>query len=253
MTDYALDSKGVYVGTYVGGVSFQQPTLIPLEPDGKSVLFDGSSGYIDLGDAYDFAARVPFGGIVWLLPTADKGVNNWPRIISKESSDGSGRQGWCVSLNGGLWPAFSRWVNNIEDKVTSPVVLGLSADYHQLAWSYDGSEMSIWVDKQLCGVQPSTSSLVNASGSLRVGTSVWASPGDFFTGYIQALQLYNRALTQADINADWDAAVGSVLELDGQLEVYSEFSGELVVNVDWEGQTVAHADYQGNIHVEYER
>jgi hypothetical protein len=74
-----------------------------------------------------------------------------------------------------------------------------------LAFTYDGATFRIFVN----GVQVATRAQAGAiSASAQVlrigGNSVW---GEYFQGRIDEVRIYNRALTQAEIQADMAAPI----------------------------------------------
>jgi hypothetical protein len=79
-----------------------------------------------------------------------------------------------------------------------------------LAATYDGSTQKFYVNGVLVGSQSQTGAITFSSGALRIGgDSVW---GEYFTGYVDEVRIYNRALTQAEITSDSKmAVVGLVL------------------------------------------
>ena len=77
--------------------------------------------------------------------------------------------------------------------------LPLNAWTH-LAVTYDGAMLRLYVNGTQVGSQAMTGSMVTSTGALRVGgNSVW---GEFFQGQIDEIRIYNRALTQAQVQAD---------------------------------------------------
>jgi hypothetical protein len=51
-----------------------------------------------------------------------------------------------------------------------------------------------------------TGSLITSTGALRIGgNTVW---GEYFSGLIDEIRIYNRALTPAEIQSDMNVPVG---------------------------------------------
>jgi hypothetical protein len=74
-----------------------------------------------------------------------------------------------------------------------------------LAATYDGATQKLYVNGALVGNRSQTGAITLSNGALRIGgNSVW---GEYFTGYIDEVRVYNRALTQAEIAEDSRMAV----------------------------------------------
>jgi hydrogenase maturation factor HypE len=78
--------------------------------------------------------------------------------------------------------------------------------WSHLAGTYDGATLRLYVNGVLAASQPYTGSIITSSGALRLGgNAVW---GEYFTGRIDEVRIYNRALSQSEIQVDMNTAVG---------------------------------------------
>jgi hypothetical protein len=69
-----------------------------------------------------------------------------------------------------------------------------------LALTYDGATMRIYVNGLLVNSRSASGAVLTSSGALRIGgNGVW---GEYFAGTIDEVRVYNRALTQAEIQSD---------------------------------------------------
>ena len=74
-----------------------------------------------------------------------------------------------------------------------------------LAATYDGVTQQLYVNGTLAGSRPQGGTVAVSGGKLRIGgNSVW---GEYFTGHIDEVRIYNRALTPAEIQADSKLAI----------------------------------------------
>jgi hypothetical protein len=77
--------------------------------------------------------------------------------------------------------------------------LPLNAWSH-LAATYDGATVRLYVNGVQVAATVAKDSIITTTGALRIGgNSIW---GEFFTGRIDEIRLYNRVLTAAEIQAD---------------------------------------------------
>ncbi|HMC70351.1 MAG TPA: LamG-like jellyroll fold domain-containing protein, partial [Mycobacteriales bacterium] len=73
--------------------------------------------------------------------------------------------------------------------------------------TYDGSSLQLWVNGFVNVTVPASGSLFSSGGALRIGgDSVW---GEYFNGIIDEVRIYNRALSQAEIQSDMNTPVGN--------------------------------------------
>jgi len=72
--------------------------------------------------------------------------------------------------------------------------------WHFMSATYDGTTMRIYVDGVQTGSGTSFSgNLPTQSGNVRVGADYQTTPGNFFTGSLDEVRVYNRALSAAEI------------------------------------------------------
>jgi hypothetical protein len=166
----------------------------------------------------------------WVYPT--KALSGWVSAVLKERS-------------GGL--SYSLYANSDTNRPSNVINIG-SADqtlyagpalavnkWTHLAATYDGLSEKLYVNGALVGSRPQTGTINVSSAPLRLGgNSIW---GEFFTGYIDEVRVYNRALSQAEIAGDATRAVVNLM-----LSPSSNRSGALPLM----GQAVT-----GNIYVYY--
>ena len=159
---------------------------------------------IGFGDTLDFAGQAPFTLEAWVRPRTLDGTAR--RIISKEATNGSGRQGYLLYLTSSGF-GFQRRLNDSYDTLFSTAVTPALHRAHHIAASYDGATMRLYVDGVLVGSRASAKSLVDHSGPLRLGTH--SSGSDAFTGSLDEVAVYERALSSAEVAAHVEAGGGS--------------------------------------------
>src|SRR5439155_6502492 len=88
--------------------------------------------------------------------------------------------------------------------VAGASVLPLNAWSH-LAATYDGAALRLYVNGSEVGSTPLTGDVTNAPGKLTIGgNDVW---GEFFTGLIDEVRVYNNALSPAQIQDDMNTPI----------------------------------------------
>jgi hypothetical protein len=134
----------------------------------------------------------------WVYPTAL--TSSWRTILMKDSdayyylyADGTTGQGPGVGVNiGGYKEVYS----------TSDLALNT---WSHVAGTWDGSTLRLYVNGSPVAMLSQSGSLTNSSDPLRIGgNALW---GEYFAGQIDEVRVYNRALSQAEIQADITAAI----------------------------------------------
>jgi hypothetical protein len=85
-------------------------------------------------------------------------------------------------------------------------LLPLSSWSH-LAGTYDGTNIRLYVNGVLVRTTLMTAGMPGTVGPLRIGGNEVSLPfgGQFFKGLIDEIRIYNRALSQAEIQSDMNA------------------------------------------------
>ncbi len=171
---------------------------------GSALTFDGVNDWVTVNDANDLDFTTGMTLEAWVFPTTSGG-GSWRNVLIKERSGGE---------------VFNLYANA---DTNAPVVYVVSASqpatpldargvaslplntWAHLAVSYDGTTLRLYVGGNLVGSRAVSSPLLTSTGVLRFGgNNVW---GEFFAGRIDEVRLYNRALTQTEIQTDMNAAI----------------------------------------------
>ena len=135
----------------------------------------------------------------WVYPTV---LNNWRSVAAKEGSndlayglyanDVSGKPEGVVNTGAGHLATFGTG--------TLPVNV-----WSHLAATFDGTMQRLFVNGVQVGSLPVTGTLVQTPGAFRIGgNSIW---GEWFSGAIDDLRVYDRALSATEIQTDMNTAV----------------------------------------------
>ena len=186
--------------------------------------FDAGSG-TSLADSSGAANTGTISGPTWT--TAGKtgnalsfdGVNDWVTIADKASLDltsGMTLEAWVKPQGGGLahsrvqgahraasptgstrapTPAVRRPRSEPPRATSTAVPPQLaSGTWSHLATTYDGSTLRLYVNGAQVASQAATGAITGTSGPLRIGgNAIWP---EWFSGQIDDLRIYNRALTR---------------------------------------------------------
>ncbi len=157
----------------------------------NSLVRVASSASLNLGAAMTLEA--------WIQPTAAQ--SGWRTIVQREVD--------AYFLNasndsGPLRPAGGGTLGGATVFVSGPTASPINAWTH-VALTYNGTTLRLYVNGVLAASQARTGSIQASSNPLWIGGN---SPyGEYFQGLIDEIRIYNRALTQAEIQADMAAPI----------------------------------------------
>jgi hypothetical protein len=178
--------------------SFAASTSAPTynSGNGGSIVFDGSNDYITTGDMFDPNSNFTFS--VWSRTNATSKVHTW---ISRYSQTGSIQ---IRVLNTG---------NNVQVVDNSIVDVGTFSDTsinsnqtYNVVVNRSGNVYSCYIN----GVYRSQFTSANAYSyaANTIGSNYFATSTEYFSGNIYAMSCYNRALTAAEIQQNFNALRG---------------------------------------------
>ncbi len=151
-----------------------------------AVQLDGLDDYISTGFVLDPAAG-PFSAFAWIKGGAPGQV-----IVSQ-----AGGANWLLTDAGGrLMTSLSRPAGSRQ--AATPLVSQsniVDGGWHRVGVVWDGTTRALYVDDVLVG-QDAQSGLAGSSGGLNLGCGAGLEPGSFFSGLIDDVRIYNRAVTR---------------------------------------------------------
>jgi hypothetical protein len=171
---------------------------------GKALSFNGTSSMVTIADTNVLDLTAGMTLEAWVRPST---INDYETVILKERSGGL-----AYSLYGGSdgngTPAgyITRTGTSTNIGAHGPTSLALNTWSH-LATTYDGATIRLYVNGALVSSQAAAGSIMSTSNPLRIGgNAVW---GEYFAGLIDEVRVYNRALSQSEIQTDMNTAVSS--------------------------------------------
>ena len=175
---------------------------------GNALSFNGASSYVDIGNGASLqltgnmtwsawinaAANLPDDGIIAAKSDATSG---WQLKTSRDT--GSYTFGSAVTASGGS--RVQRYSTTVRSLNTWYYVAGV---YNATAQTLDIYVNGVLNDGIMVGTPPG--SQVNASVNANIGRR---TGGLYFNGVIDEVRIYNRALTQSEIQADMNTPLGA--------------------------------------------
>ncbi len=167
---------------------------------GSALSFSGSNDVVTIPDALSLDLTAGMTLEAWVYPTV---LSGWRTVLLKEASndlayalyahDNAPRSAGYARIGG-------------STNVQGPDALPLNTWTH-LALTYDGAVLRLYENGVEVGTQSVAGAIATSSGPLQIGgNAVW---GEYFSGRIDEVRLYSRALTSTEIQSDMTQAIGS--------------------------------------------
>jgi len=160
---------------------------------GGALSFDGVNDWVTVNDSPSLALTTGMTIEAWVAPTT---VTDWRTIVLKEKAAGLA---WSLYASNDLGLSAG-YVNIGADIVANGTSrLPLNAWSH-VAVTYDGTSLRLYVNGTLNSATSVTGATATSALPMRIGgNSIW---GEFFSGRIDDVRIYNRALSPAELQAD---------------------------------------------------
>jgi fibronectin type 3 domain-containing protein len=182
------------VGTLTNG-----PSWTTAGKYGGALSFDGSNDFVLVNHSASLNLTNAMTLEAWVYPTSAAG--GWHAIIQKEvdayflHSSGTG-----APLDPTAGGTFSGQLSYFA--ASSPMTLNA---WNHVAVTWDGSIMRLYVNGAAAATQTRGGTLQSTTAPLRIGGN---SPyAEMFQGRIDEVRIYNRALTQAEVQSDMNSPI----------------------------------------------
>lgn len=182
-------------GTTHGGVIYNAAGGVLSDSNGALDL-NGSTGYFDIGDFYDFPGTAAFS--IHALIQLDT-MTSTPRVVSKET----GGVGWRMTLAASpsaTGIAITRVDGGGADNANAGVAVPLST-WASVVGTYDGATLTMYLNGVPGTPVASSRSLPGNAVSLSVGTNPSHGAGTWLDGRVDELMIFSRCLTPGEVAA----------------------------------------------------
>ena len=177
----------------------------------------------------------------WVYPTSSTG---WRTVIMKERTNGMTYA--LYAQNNASRPAVHLRIGSSDRTLTGPSSLPLNQWSH-LAATYNGTSLLLYVNGSQVASLAVTGSITVSSRPLRIGGSSTLSTR-YFSGRIDEVRIYNRALTQTEIQTDMNTSISppDTTPPTDPTNLTATPAGSTQINLSWTASTdnVAVTGYQ---------
>ena len=198
---------------------------------GSALTFDGVNDIVNVADSNSLDLTTGMTVEAWLRPTTLG--SNWRTAVLKEQS-GNYMYG-LYAHTGSNVPSGNAIIGGVDRDLRGTGALALNTWTH-LATTYDGAALRLYVNGVQASSVAATGNIGTSTGALRIGgNNIWP---EWFTGQIDEVRIYNRALTAAQVQADMNQSVGTPDTTPPSAPTGLTASGSLSsVSLSWTGST----------------
>ena len=199
---------------------------------GSALSFNGTNAIVNVPDSASLDLTSGMTLEAWVNPSALG--NAWRTVLMKEQS---GNLVYDLHANGSgatKVPVGEVYVGG-ERTVAAPSALTVNTWTH-LAVTYDGSVLALYRNGTQVATLLQSGPILTSTGALRIGgNTIWP---EWFAGLIDEVRVYNRALTQTQIQADMNTPLGVVDTQPPSAPANLSASGSLSsVSLSWSAST----------------
>ena len=167
---------------------------------GNALSFNGNNSVVRVPSSASLNLTTAMTLSAWIRPAASQ--SGWRTILQRQvdayfltaSSDAPGRSAGGGTLGGGVHYLMAPTANPVNT-------------WTYVALTYDGGTLRLYVNGTLAGSRAATGAIQTTTNPLWLGGN--QPYGEYFNGLIDEVRVYNRALSQADIQTDMNTAIDS--------------------------------------------
>jgi hypothetical protein len=165
---------------------------------GGALQFNGTNSVVSINDAPSLDLTSGMTLEAWVNPTQ---LSGWKTVVLKERS---GDLSYALYAHDEARPAgYVALPNAVAAAGTTALPLN---SWTHVAFTYDGSSLVLFINGLEVRRVAATNVIATSTGMLRIGgNAVW---GEYFTGFIDEVRIYNRALTAGEVQIDMSTPLG---------------------------------------------
>lgn len=196
---------------------------------GHALSFDSKGAHVNCGTSESLDIRGAVTLEAWVYPTA--------RAASETGVAGKSFDAYGLTLYSD--GNFYCYIGSGGNKCSVP---GCVNRWNHITGTFDGKDLRMFLDGEARDTRPSQFTTVNPGGSFYIGCIARDAAGgaltDSFQGYIGAVRVYNRALSEEEVRTLYARDKASFPRMDRDrntisLGLYPYDTGELFLDVDF--------------------
>jgi hypothetical protein len=209
-------------GNNIHGTEMGDPTYEP-GVFGEAISLDGDGDYVDCGldPKLDITEFLTF--TYWIkVVEFDK---SWNTVLARgDDSWRSSRAGTNNFMEAAVGGTAGNWTYGV-----TPVDDG---EWHHVGWVYDGTMNYLYVDGEIDATEENSGEITVSSYPLYIGDNSQAT-GRFWTGLIDDVLIFNRALTQEEVQIIMVGSAGDYPQASGPTPADGALHADTWANISW--------------------
>src|SRR6185436_14573426 len=175
---------------------------------GKALSFDGVSNWVTVNDSPSLDLTTNMTIEAWVNPATTSG---WQSVLYKErpAATDAGNAWALYASDSSAPPAVYAAIDGASNSWTHATGTSMAAlnTWTHLAGTFDGTSLRLYVNGTLVRTLSLRGRITATAGPLRIGGNAPSIPhgGQFFKGVIDEVRIYNRTLSQSEIQTDMNA------------------------------------------------
>ena len=187
-------------GTINNGTLTNGPTFDGT--NGGTIVFDATNDYINIANTSLPSANQSHTVSSWIYKQGDNTINGWVALAAWGTNTANQKRMIFVSSNSGqsnrIYTGFYANDYNWGTGVTNNV-------WTYLVWTYNGSTEAIYLNGSLYGTHAVSNVNTVLGVNHEIGAYFDSSFISYYNGKISNFQIYNRALSAAEISQNFNA------------------------------------------------
>jgi len=172
---------------------------------GKALDFNGTSDYVEIVNGGDLSFTSELSVGAWFKHDATSGSDSIVTRLGTGGSDNFNLYFSTTALTFGMRDSNCSTWQSISSTISDTL------DWHYVTATYDGSYSRLYIDGELKNTISSAFSVCTSPiSNMRIGAGA-VTPANFFDGLIDELKIYNYALIEEEIKAEYNQGKVSVM------------------------------------------
>jgi hypothetical protein len=191
----AANQTGGGAGTYAGGFTLNQPSLLATDLVNRAVAFNGSSGRVSVPNAaaLQLTSRVTLEA--WIKPTSLPSSGVFRSVMTKAEA-------YSLQFNGPRLE-FTVIQSGTRRRLQTPSGVIVAGGTYHVVGTFDGTTQRLYVNGTQVATAALTGSASVTTAPLVIGS--WDGSSEFFSGTIDEPAVYNAVLSAAQVAAHYRA------------------------------------------------